>query len=61
LNERSNGVTLTADETALTLELVRYAIEELSHTIEMAEQRRHMPVGLRAYRADALLLMARLA
>lgn len=54
------GHDLTLADLALLRELVRYAIEEIGFTIETAQQRRHVPEGLRAYRAEATTLLKRL-
>lgn len=59
LNNRSN-VTLTADDASLARELIQFAVEELREIVMMAEQRRHEPLGMRAYVDSAVALLARM-
>lgn len=51
---------LLPSDIALALELVQFAVEEIHHTIVMAEQRNHVPHGLREYADDAARLLTRL-
>jgi hypothetical protein len=56
----AGSVTLDSTDVALAIDLIQYAIEEIAHTIEMAEQRRHIPHGLKDYRLSAVALITRL-
>lgn len=59
-NDKDVDVLLPAADVALARELIRYAIEEIGFTIETAEQRKHMPEGLRAYAREATALLRKL-
>lgn len=56
----SRDVVVRGIDISLTRDLVRFAVEQIHHTIEMAEQRNHIPHGLRTYAAHAVALLARL-
>jgi len=54
------SITLTSNDAEFARELIQFAVEELRAIIEMAYQRRHVPLGMRAYVADATALLARM-
>lgn len=58
--DASTTVVVSRNDAALARDLIKFAISELRFTIETAEQRKHVPHGLRAYTDEATALLTRL-